>query len=131
MRVRAPAQARVGAREDGIMDEAFPSGLDLNDRSPTVYGWVLMLLGGGGLLYFWVMGAIGLLTGNAGTIVLLQLEGAWRVLFLAYPAVFLVSLVLGAALVALKKDLASLGVAGAPVALSVVYYLALLYLRPV
>ncbi len=113
------------------MDEAFPSGLDLNDRSPTVYGWVLMLLGGGGLLYFWVMGAIGLLTGNAGTIVLLQLEGAWRVLFLAYPAVFLVSLVLGAALVALKKDLASLGVAGAPVALSVVYYLALLYLRPV
>ena len=113
------------------MDETFPTGLDVNDRSPTVYGWVLMLLGSGGLLLFWVMGAIGLLTGNAGTIVLLQLEGAWRLLFLAYPAVFLVSLVLGAALVALKQDLASLGVAGAPLALSVAYYAALLYLRPV
>lgn len=113
------------------MDEAFPSGLDLNDRSPTVFGWLLMLLGGGGLLFVWVTGAVGLLTGNAGTIVLLELEGAWRLLFLAYPFVFLVSVVLGAALVALKKDLLSLGVAGAPLALSVVYYLALLYLRPV
>ncbi len=113
------------------MDEALPNGLDLNDRSPTVYGWVLMLLGGGGLLFVWVIGAIGLLTGNAGTIVLLELEGVWRVLFLAYPFVFLVSLVLGAALVALKQDLASLAVAGAPVVLSVMYYLGLLYLRPV
>ncbi len=113
------------------MDEALPTGLNLNDRSPTVYGWVLMLLGGGGLLFVWVIAAIGLLTGDAGTIVLLELEGAWRVVFLAYPFVFLVSLVLGGALVALKQDLASLAVAGAPVVLSVVYYLGLLYLRPV
>jgi hypothetical protein len=36
----------------------LPAGLDLDDRSPTVFGWVFALLGSGGVLLFWLMGAI-------------------------------------------------------------------------
>ncbi len=112
------------------MDDALPQGLDLDDRSPTVFGWVFALLGSGGVLLFWAMGAIDLLTGNGGLILQLQLEGIWRLLFLAYPAAFVVFLLLGGALVALGRDLESIGVAAAPAALAVLYYLALIYLRP-
>ncbi len=112
------------------MDDALPQGLDLDDRSPTLFGWVFALLGSGGVLLFWVMGAIGLLTGNGGFILQLQLEGIWRLLFLAYPAAFLVALLLGGALVALKRDLESIGVVAAPAGLALLYYVALIYLRP-
>jgi len=113
------------------MHQTLPEGLDPNDRSPTVFGWVFALLGSGGVLLFWVMGAIGLLTGSAGTIVLLDLQGVWRTLFLSYPFVFIGFVVIGAALVGLKRDLESIGAVGAPLALAVLYYFALVYLRPV
>lgn len=111
--------------------EALPAGLDLDDRSPTVFGWVFALLGSGGLLLFWAMGAIGLLGGNGGTILKLELEGMWRVLFLSYPFVFVVFVLIGGALVALRRDLESIGAVGTPLALAVLYYFALLYVRPV
>jgi hypothetical protein len=110
---------------------ALPAGLDLDDRSPTVFGWVFALLGSGGLLLFWVMGAIGLQSGNGGTILLLELEGVWRTLFLSYPFVFVAFVLIGAALVALRRDLESIGAVGTPLALAVLYYVALIYVRPV
>jgi hypothetical protein len=113
------------------MDDALPQGLDLNDRSPTVFGWVFALAGSGAVLLFWTMGAIDLLTRDGGLIVQLGLQGVWRALFLAYPFVFVACLVLGAVLVALRRDLESIAVAGAPAALALLYYFALLYLRPV
>lgn len=113
------------------MHQSLPAGLDPNDRSPTVFGWIFALLGSGGVLFFWSMGAIGLLTGNTAHILLLQLEGVWRTLFLAYPFVFIGALIVAGALVALKRDLESIGAAGAPLALAVLYYFALIYVRPV
>ncbi|QRN81132.1 MAG: hypothetical protein JK586_06575 [Nocardiopsis sp. BM-2018] len=112
-------------------DHALPTGLDLNDRSPTVFGWVFALLGSGGVLLFWAMGAVLLHTGNGGTIVQLELEGLWRAAFLSYPFVLIGFVLIGGALVALKRDLESIGAVGTPAALAVLYYLALLYLRPV
>jgi hypothetical protein len=109
----------------------LPAGLDLDDRSPTVFGWVFALLGSGGVLLFWLMGAIGLLSGNAGTIVLLELDGVWRTLFLSYPFVFVAFVLIGGALVALRRDLESIGAVGTPLALAVLYYFALIYVRPV
>ncbi len=101
------------------------------DRTGTILGAFAGLLGGGAVLYFWTMGAIGLLTATGGTIVSLQLEGAWRTLFLAYPFLFLGSLVGGGILAALRRDLEAVGLFGLPVAAAVGYYLALIHLRPV
>jgi hypothetical protein len=101
-----------------------------DDRSPTIFGWAAMLLAGGGLLYFWVMGAILLLRGTeSGQIRFLQDEPVWRTLYFAYPVVFVVAIVVGGVLVALRRDLASIGVAGAPVVLAIGYYFALIHLR--
>lgn len=100
------------------------------DRTGTILGALAGVLGGGGVLFFWIIGAIGLLGGNGGFIQNLQLEGAWRTLFLAYPFVFLVALVAGAALAALKRDLEAVGVLGLPVVAAVAYYLALIHVRP-
>ncbi len=113
------------------MDQALPQGLDLEDRSPTVFGWLFALLGSASVLLFWAMGAIGLVTSNGGLIVQLGLDGVWRTLFFAYPFVFVAALLGGIALVALKRDLESIGLVGSPLALAVLYYLALIYLRPV
>ena len=101
------------------------------DRTGTILGAFGGILGGGGVLYFWLMGAIGLLGRNGGYILELQLEGAWRTLFLAYPFVFVAALVAGAVLVTLKRDLDAVGVLGLPVVAAVLYYLALIHVRPV
>ncbi len=101
------------------------------DRTGTILGALGGILGGGGVLFFWMMGAIGLLGRNGGLILDLQLGGVWRTLFLAYPFVFVAALVAGAALVALKRDLEAVGVFGLPVVAAVLYYLALIHVRPV
>jgi hypothetical protein len=99
------------------------------DRSGTIYGWVFALLGGGGILYFWVMGAVLLFTGNGGQVQMLHLEPLWRTLYWAYPIVFIGSVIVGGALAALRRDLLSVGVAGAPVVFAVLYYFAFIHLR--
>lgn len=82
-----------------------------------------------GIGLFWAIGAIGMLGGNAGTIVGLGLEGTWRWLYLAYPVVVLVCLGAGMALFALKRPLEAAAVATVPVGLVIVYYLALVLFR--
>lgn len=101
------------------------------DRTGTILGAFAGVLGGGAVLYFWLMGAIGLLGRNGGFILALELEGAWRTLFLAYPFAFVAALVAGGALAALRRDLEAVGVLGLPVVGAVLYYLALIHLRPV
>lgn len=100
------------------------------DRSGTLLGAVAGAGGGGAVLLFWLMGAIGLLTQTGGTIVDLGLEGAWRFLFLAYPFLYVACLLAGAALAALKRDLEAVGVLGLPVVAAIGYFLALIHLRP-
>jgi len=101
------------------------------DRTGTILGAFAGMVGGGAVLFFWTMGALGLLGRNGGTILDLQLEGAWRTLFLAYPFLFVAAVVAGAALAAVRRDLEAVGVLGLPVVAAVAYYLALIHLRPV
>lgn len=113
-------------------DAAFP--LDAvgfpGDRSGTLLGAAAGVLGGGGVLLFWLMGAIGLFTRTGATIEQLGLDGAWRFAFLAYPFVFVAALVVGGALAALRRDLEAVGMFSLPLAAAVAYYLALIFLRP-
>lgn len=78
---------------------------------------------------FWSIGAVGLVTGNAGLIVDLGLEGAWRWLYFAYPFVVLGCLVVGTALFALKRHLEAAAIVGLPIVLVILFYFALVLLR--
>lgn len=100
------------------------------DRSGTWFGVIFGLLGGGGILFFWLLGAIGLLRQDSGLITQIGLEGIWRMAFLSYPFVFLGCLVVGGLLVAAKRDLEGVGVIGLPVVLTVLFHQALIHLRP-
>ena len=106
-------------------DHDFPG-----DRTGTLLGAAAGVLGGGAVLYFWIMGAIGLFARTGGMIDQLGLEGVWRFAFLAYPLVFVAALVVGAALAALKRDLEAVGVFGLPVVAAVAYFVALVHIRP-
>lgn len=101
------------------------------DRTGTILGVAAGALGGGAVLYFWLMGAINLLAGAGGFIVELGLEGPWRTLFLAYPIAFLLATLVGGLLFLLKRDLEAVGVMGLPVVAAIAYYFALVHLRPI
>ncbi len=93
-----------------------------NDRVLTVFGMLAAHLGSFGILYFWITGAILLFTGNGGQLVeITRLSGLERTLYLAYPAVVLVSF-LGWAFFAMRRDLLALAVAGLPVVCTVLYF---------
>jgi hypothetical protein len=102
-----------------------------DDRTGTILGIAAGALGGGAVLYFWLMGAINLLAHTGGFILDLGLEGPWRTLFLAYPIVFLLATLAGGLLFLLRRDLEAVGVMGLPVVAAVGYYLALVHLRPI
>lgn len=94
-------------------------------RTLSLFGFVFAALGAGGILFFWVIAAIGDATNNGGLIVQMQLDGLWRTAFLSYPIVAIVAILVGAALWFLRRDREAVAVAGAPVALTAAYYLLL------
>lgn len=100
------------------------------DRSGTLLGAAAGVMGSGAILFFWIIGVIALFTQTGGTINQLGLEGYWRTAFLAYPFVFVVALVVGGALAAMKRDLEAVGVFGLPVVVAVAYFVALVHVRP-
>lgn len=100
-----------------------------NERVLGVYGIVLGALPAMGILVFWSMGAIQLFTGNGGLINELQLTGAWRFLYLAYPVVLLLALLAALGAFALKRYKEAAGLAMLPVLGVLVYYFALVQLR--
>lgn len=97
-------------------------------RVLSFFGVLLGNLGSFGILFFWLTGAIQLLSGNGGQILLLGLEGVGLVLFWAFPLVVLISLAAWVLYLG-RLDLPAVGLAGAPVALVVAYYLWLVLLR--
>jgi hypothetical protein len=99
-----------------------------NNRVLTVYGMLAAHLGAFGVLYFWSMGAILLFTGNGGQILDIDLNATERLLYLAYPAVVLLSLAAWG-FYALKRDLMALGLAGLPVVLAIGYFVYLVSFR--
>jgi hypothetical protein len=99
-----------------------------NDRALVVFGMLAAHLGAFGVLYFWLVGAILLFTGNGGQILDLHLTDIERTLYLAYPLVVLLSLS-GWGFYALRRDLPALGLAGLPVLLAVAYFIYLVSFR--
>jgi hypothetical protein len=92
------------------------------NRVLSFYGILLANAGSFGILFFWLLGAIHLWTGNGGQINLVGLEGLALVAFWVFP--LLVVLSLGGWLLYLARlDLPALGLAGAPIGLAVLYYL--------
>ncbi|MFO7543941.1 MAG: hypothetical protein R6W77_00430 [Trueperaceae bacterium] len=105
-----------------------PEGVD-NERVLGVYGLIFGALATLGILYFWIMGAILLLGGNGGLLTELGITGTWRWLFMAYPFVALLSLVLGVALFMFGRIKEGVGMTFlAPTGVAL-YYLALVILR--
>lgn len=105
-----------------VSDSGPGTRMNENDRTLTLFGILGAHLGSFGVMYFWLTGAILLFTGNGGQIVeITGLNATERLLFLAYPAVVLVSL-LAWVFYFLKRDLPALGLAGLPVVYAVLYY---------
>jgi hypothetical protein len=125
MTANPTAPTASAARPFTDADHDFPG-----DRSGTLLGAAAGVLGSAAVLYFWVMGALTMISGIDANIVYLALEGAWRTAFLAYPFLFVAALVAGAVLVSLKRDLEAVGVFGLPVVATVVYFIALNHVRP-
>lgn len=94
-----------------------------------VYGIILGALPALLVFIIWSMGAVQLLTGDGGLINELQLSGAWRWLYLSYPVVIVVALLLAIGAYAMKRYREAAGLAMLPVIGVVVYYLALVQLR--
>lgn len=96
--------------------------IDENDRTLTLFGILGAHLGSFGVMYFWLTGAILLFTGNGGQIVeMTHFSATERLLFLAYPAVVLLSL-FSWVFYFLRRDLLALGLAGLPVVYAVLFY---------
>lgn len=95
-----------------------------SDRSLIIFGLAFSAIGALGILFFWVISAILLITENGGLILQIELDGLWLTAYWAYPFVAFAALAAAGVLYLMKRDQAALGVAGAPVALSVLYYLA-------
>jgi len=100
-----------------------------NERVLSLYGIILAGIGGLGILFFWAMGAIGLLTNDGGLMLELQLTGLWRTLYFALPVVVLVSLAGAVGLFALRRHKEAAGLAGLPIIATLAYYFALVQLR--
>lgn len=99
-------------------------------RTAAFYGVLLANIGSFGILFFWIIGTVLLVTRNGGHVFLLQLDGLERWLYFAYPAVVLVSL--GAWLLhLLRLDRAALALAGLPIVAAILYYLYLVSFRPI
>ena len=100
-----------------------------NERVLALFGVILAGIGSLGILFFWSMGAIGLLTNDGGQILDLRLAGIWLTLFWALPVVVLVSIAGAIGLFALRRHKEAVGLAGLPIIATIAYYLALVQLR--
>ena len=97
-------------------------------RTVAFYGVLLANIGSFGILFFWLIGSILLVTRNGGQIFLLELDGVDRWLYFAFPVVVLVSL--GAWLLhLLRLDRAAVALAGLPIVSAVLYYIYLVSFR--
>lgn len=100
-----------------------------NERVLSLYGIILASIGGLGILFFWSMGAIALLTDDGGLMLDLRLTGLWRTLFFALPVVVLASIVGAIGLFALRRHKEAVGLAGLPILATLAYYFAMVQLR--
>lgn len=96
------------------------------ERVLGLLGVLLTQVAGLGLLVFWAMGAVLLLTNNGGQITELELTGLERAFYLLYPVFLVVFSALGWLLFWVRRDLLANLTMAAPVGLMVLFYLYLI-----
>lgn len=99
------------------------------ERTMALYGVAFAAIGALGILFFWTIGAVLLLTGNGGLINELAFTPVERTLYLSYPLVAVLALAVGIGLFLARREREAVGIAGLPVVAAVVFYLALTLLR--
>ena len=96
------------------------------DRVLALFSSLALQVAGLGVLVFWVMGVVFLITGNGGQIVDIYLTGFWRTLYFLYPVALVVFSSAGWFLFYTRRDLLAILTLAAPVGLVVIYYLILI-----
>ena len=99
------------------------------ERTMALYGVIFAGIGALGILFFWAIGAVLLLTGNGGTINDMGLGQLGRTLYLIYPVVAVVSLAAGTVLFLVRREMMAVGVTSLPIAGAVLFTFALVFLR--
>lgn len=100
-----------------------------NERVLGVYGMIFGFLASFMIAIFWSMGAVLKITHNGGTIVQLDLQGIWNVLFWSYPFVAAGSVLLALGAFAMGRAKEAAGIAFLPAGAVTLFYLALIQLR--
>ncbi len=98
------------------------------DRISAILGLLAGVGGAMAILLFWIIAALTHGTG-AGLVSQLELSGAWATGFWAYPFVTFAAVAAAAVAFFANANAIAVGVAGLPVALTVVYYVALVSFR--
>lgn len=99
------------------------------ERTMALYGILFAAVGALGILFFWTIGTVLLFTGNGGFLNDLSLTPTERTLYLSYPVVTVVALIVAGVLFLIRREKEAVGIAGLPVVGTVAFYLALIVLR--
>lgn len=93
------------------------------ERVFTLFNALALQIAGLGVLLFWTMGAIFLITGSGGQINHMAFSSLGRTLFFLYPVALAIFSLLGWFLFYIRRDLLAVMTLSAPVGLVVLYYL--------
>lgn len=96
------------------------------ERVLSTFGMIMLQVAGLGVLLFWIMGAILLLTGNGGQITDLNLTGFWRTVYFSYPFLLIFLSLIGWLAFWRKADL--LGLAALSIAPGVLFLMYLVFI---
>lgn len=96
------------------------------DRVLSLLSALLLQVAGLGLLLFWTIGAVLLLTGNGGQINDLALTGFGRTFYWLYPVFLIVFSLVGWFFFWVKRDLLASLTFSAPLGLMMLFYLVLI-----
>lgn len=97
------------------------------ERVLSTLGAIVLQLAGLGLLLFWAMGAVLLITGNGGQIVELNWGSDMRALYFSYPLILAACSIAGWILYLRQKDLLALATLSVPSGLATTVYLTMIY----
>lgn len=93
------------------------------ERVLSTLNMILLQVAGLGVLLFWVMGAVLLLTGNGGQITDLNLHGFWRTVYFSYPFLLIFLSAIGWLAFWRKADLVGMAALAVPPGVLFLMYL--------
>ena len=97
------------------------------DRVFALFNVLALQVAGLGVLLFWTMGAVFLITGEGGQINHMAFSNFGRTLFFLYPVALAIFSLLGWFLFYIRRDLLAIMMLSAPVGFVVLYYLVVVF----